>query len=390
MDKICSEAICSGCGACVNGCPKDCIALQEDNDGFLQPVIDYALCIDCKKCVAVCPQNHRGTLQKRQPQSIYKCRSQKEEILKRATSGGIFSELALWIFQEGGVVFGVEMNEGFSAEHSCATGVEELKRHNGSKYIGSDTGRMFRSAKNYLEQGKPVLFSGCPCQIAGLYKFLGKDYENLYTVDFVCHGVGSAKIFQKYIKKLAEDHGGTIREIKFRDKEKGYRNTSFSFVVEREGETEKIYYPSYQNTFGKMFADGKINRESCYTCFYASTERVADITLADYVVDLSEDEKELGCSLVLINTEKGENLFEVIKKAIVVQKLSLEQALFAQQRLKSPTRKSKHREKIFRDVDRVPFDKFAEKWVNAKEISVLEQIARKGYKLIRKCITLGK
>jgi coenzyme F420-reducing hydrogenase beta subunit len=202
MIHLTEKTDCCGCNACVQSCPKDCITMQEDNEGFLYPAIDLETCIDCSLCEKVCPEIHQKEVRK--PLQVYAAKNRNEEVRLQSSSGGIFTLLAEKIIEEHGVVFGARFDENWAVIHDYTETIEGLASFRGSKYVQSRIGETFSQAKQFLKSGRKVLFSGSPCQIAGLKLFLKKDYENLLTIDFVCHGVPSPKVWRKYIMQLSD------------------------------------------------------------------------------------------------------------------------------------------------------------------------------------------
>ncbi len=377
MKIICNSTECTGCGACVNICPTDCVKLVDDN-GFLYPEVDSTKCVDCNRCRRVCPQLEQSLNRVKNPViDVYKTYSKDSSTIKDSTSGGIFSELAFWILKNNGVVFGAEFDREFKVRHSYISEINDIWKFRGSKYVGSNTLKTFTEVKEFLNKGRFVLFSGTPCQIDGLKAFLGRDYQNLYTMDFICHGVGSLKALRLYLKYLENIYNGKIVSLKFRDKANGYLNTAFCIEVEDElSSRKKYYFPSYQCPFGKLFAEGKINRESCSNCRYATIDRISDVTVADLVRDLDEKEAENGCSLVMINSEKGKMLFDSVKNNVISEKLNLNYATSVQQHLTTPQKKSKLREKILIDLDNLEFDDIINKYCNTNESNAKKNIVR--------------
>lgn len=197
MINIKEKHNCCGCSACVQVCPKQCISMSADNEGFLYPQIDTAICIDCGLCEKVCPVINQN--EPREPLAVYAANNNNEDIRLKSSSGGIFTLLAEQIISEGGVVFGARFNENWEVVHDYTEAIEGLEPFRGSKYVQSIIGDNFIKAKQFLTDGRKVLFSGTPCQIAGLKKFLRKEYENLLTVEVVCHGVPSPMVWRDYL-----------------------------------------------------------------------------------------------------------------------------------------------------------------------------------------------
>lgn len=356
MDIICDKTICTGCGACVNRCPVSCIALEEDSEGFFAPVIDQTRCVDCQKCQRVCPALHSG-LAKNSPLGVFKAYSKDAEILKRSTSGGIFSELALRVLKKGGTVAGAILDESFHVSHIMVSHEKELAGLCGSKYIGSNPGLIYQQVKALADEGKPVLFSGTPCQVAGLNQFLGKPYENVVTCDFICHGVGSARVFRKYIAFLEKKSKDTARNVLFRNKKSTYINSQFTVFFDKK--EVSTYYA--ENPFAYGFSSGKINRMSCSSCQYAKIERTSDITLADLIHELSLKEKKQGASLVLVNSAKGKALF--LECDLYKEEKDLAFALRYQPHLSGPQPFKPEREKLFEELEEQEFGDIITKYL---------------------------
>lgn len=297
---------CCGCGACLNICPKDAISLREDAEGFACPSVDTEKCIDCSLCVKTCPV--LSPSDERLPLKVYAAKNTDLQERKESSSGGIFLPLAREIIRRGGKVFGVEFSEDFrSARHAFAADDEGVRRFSGSKYMQSDTGRTYSMAKSFLEAGQPVLYSGTPCQIAGLKRFLRKDYEELYTVDLVCHGVPSPKIWRRYLDETAPE--GMV-SVNFRDKVTGWKR--FSLVMKDASGKTLFSEREDANVFMDGFLKNLYLRPSCYRCPARKGRSGSDITIADYwhlKKVLPDFDDNVGVGLVLVNTDKGARLF---------------------------------------------------------------------------------
>ena len=300
---------CCGCGACLNVCPKNAISFREDAEGFAYPSVDEGKCIDCSLCVKVCPVLSPDV--ERLPLKVYAAKNRDLQERIQSSSGGMFLPLAREVLRQGGQVFGVEFSEDFrSARHACASDADGVKRFSGSKYIQSDTGRTYSMTKMFLENGVPVLYSGTPCQIAGLRKFLRKDYENLYTVDLVCHGVPSPGIWRRYMDETAPE--GTA-SVNFRDKVTGWKR--FSLVM--KDSSGKVLFSQREDV--NVFMDGFLKnlylRPSCYLCPARKGRSGSDLTIADYwhlKKTLPDFDDNTGVGLVLVNTAKGARLFDSV------------------------------------------------------------------------------
>lgn len=274
---------CCGCGACMNVCPKNAIRMAEDEVGFVYPEIDQNLCIGCGACKKACGYQMQPMMQK--SEAVYAAASNDDNLLRKSASGGAFAVLAENVLKKGGVVYGAALpleNGKLEPKHLRIDTVERLTELQGSKYVQSAIGDTYAQAKKDLLDGKSVLFSGTPCQIAGLKQYLKKDYENLLTVDIICHGVPSKRFFQSFMEDYGKKLGGTITEFYFRDKSKGQGMITRSVYKNKNGEQqEKIIVGnllSYFNFFLRSFT----YRKNCYSCPFASEKRVGDLTLGDF------------------------------------------------------------------------------------------------------------
>lgn len=220
MISIDDKSRCCGCSACMNICPNNAIKMKIDNKGFKYPIVDDEKCVNCGLCDKVCPYNNEYTKKEIYNKSVaYGGWNNNDEIRKNSTSGGIFSAISKYVLDNNGLICGAIYDDNLKVIHEIVDNIENLKKINGSKYVQSDMKDNFKKIKKYLEDGKLVLFSGTPCQVSGLNSFLGKEYENLYTCDIVCHGVPSPKVFEKYKKELEKAKNSEIININFRDKE---------------------------------------------------------------------------------------------------------------------------------------------------------------------------
>lgn len=315
MIKIVNKEKCCGCEACVQICAKHCISFDEDSEGFRYPKVDMSLCVDCGLCEKVCPVLNPS--EEKVPEKSYAARNDNESELLLSSSGGMFVLLARAIIQEGGVVFGAKLDQEWNVVHAYAETEDGIQVFMGSKYVQSRIGNTFVEARDFLKQGRKVLFTGTSCQIAGLKRFLRKDYDNLLTMDVICHGVPSPKVWRMYLEevKIKAGERAQIKEISFRDKRLGWRK--FSFVLDINN-SDKVYgtdgtIADYHrdNPYMKAFLANLILRPSCGKCPAKGGRSHSDITLADFwgiwdVMPELYDDK--GTSLVLVNSQKGEAL----------------------------------------------------------------------------------
>ena len=336
MIQLKDKKDCCGCEACVQRCPKKCIAFKEDEEGFLYPYVNLEHCVDCGLCNQVCPVLCPG--EERKPLQVFAAKNLDEEIRRQSSSGGVFTLLAERVLQEGGVVFGARFNSQWEVVHDYTETLEGLAAFRGSKYVQSRIEDNYQRAEYFLKKGRRVLFSGTPCQVAGLKLFLREEYENLLTVDFICHGVPSPGVWREYLKKIAarraaagkntvlsaplnnrDDFLSRIASISFRDKVLGWKK--FSFVVRGSAtdgaEQNSVLLSEDLNTnlFLKGFLADLYLRPSCHACPVKSGKSGSDITIGDFwgIWDvLPEFFDDNGVSCVLLNTERGRNNYECI------------------------------------------------------------------------------
>lgn len=307
MIKITNKNNCCGCGACLNVCPKQCISYKEDEEGFLYPTVNANDCIDCNLCNKVCPYNSETV--PRKPIDIYAAKNKDEQIRLNSSSGGFFSALAEYVINQEGIVFGAQFDKNWNVIHSYTNNKKGISQYRGSKYVQSNTLHTYQEAKSFLEKDILVLYTGTPCQILGLKKFLRKDYSNLITVDFVCHGVPSPKIWQLYIKNLSLD--APINYISFRDKQKGWRN--FTLSIQTQFSNLKFNTNENQSPYMKGFLNELYLRPSCHNCIAKNFSSNSDLTIADYwwIQNIKpEFDDDKGVSLVYVNTTKGNHILQ--------------------------------------------------------------------------------
>ncbi len=343
MINITDKEKCCGCEACVQKCPQRCIYLQEDEEGFLYPKVNIEDCISCGLCRMVCPIIHQG--EEHTPISVFAAKNNNQDERFKSSSGGIFSLLVERVMSEGGVVFGAAFNDRWEVWHSYADSLKVCEKFKGSKYVQSRIGDSYQEAEAFLKEGRSVLFSGTPCQISGLKGYLRHEYDNLLTVDVICHGVPSPGMFRWYLyeemQKVACQGDGKnsvsfrpihsipkwdalesvknveIKGISFRDKTKGWKKFSFALdlaktTADGKKNTVSLSYTQDKNPFMKGFLRNLYLRPSCYDCPDRDLKSGSDITLGDFwgigrALPSMDDDK--GVSAVLLNTEKGARCF---------------------------------------------------------------------------------
>lgn len=372
------KASCCGCGACVNACPKGAIRLCPDENGFLYPEIDPKLCVDCGLCKKVCGfQTIRpDTL----PLAAYAAAGKERQLVLRSASGGVSAALAWSVVKQGGVVFGcvMENREGsLHPEHIAVEDRKQLPGLQGSKYVQSDIGDTYRQAKEALQAGRQVLFTGTPCQIAGLRGYLGqKEYPNLLTVDIICHGVPSKAFFQAYLKQLEGELPGEITAFTFRDKATGWGHRAGVTYRDKRGKLRYRLLPAKASSYFGLFLQGQTCRDSCYRCPYAQGNRVGDLTLGDYwgigeahpdyLVEnggmLRDGE---GISCLLVNTPKGMESLEQIRETVTRMPSEFEKVQQGNDQLRHPCPEGADRKTVLELYRRSGY-RAVERWYRKK------------------------
>ncbi|MGL4412255.1 MAG: Coenzyme F420 hydrogenase/dehydrogenase, beta subunit C-terminal domain [Bacteroidales bacterium] len=398
-----SKDRCIGCNACSQICPKNCISLCEDHEGFLYPNIDENLCVNCSLCEKVCKALDMSSFPFKVP-ITYAARCKDDNLRSESSSGGIFSLLAENIISRGGVVFGVRFDANWEAEHFYIERIEDIPLFQGSKYIQSRIGNSFVVAQEFLNVGREVLFSGTPCQIAALKLFLRKDYINLLTVDFVCHGVPSPKVWRLYkeelLYRLNDNTSRTsnlkphIIDIKFRDKTTGWKSSSFSSTIKRSDNSITFFSQQHsQNRFMRGFLLDLYLRPSCHKCPSKNFKSGSDLTIADFwgiqtIHPELDDDK--GVSLVMISTLKGETIYRYIYAYIESIRVSYESAVRGNASIIKSSKSHKNRSLFFKDIDHTPIvkliDMYGTKSFRMRIVSITRWLGFYDYivKLIRK------
>lgn len=306
---------CSGCSACFSACPENAITMKSDAEGFLYPSINSKRCINCGLCERICGKLGAETIKNSR---AYAACAKDSEIRKSSSSGGIFSLLADNVLQKGGTIYGAAFDEDFAVRHIAVEDINELERLRGSKYVQSSLGSVFMDVKSRLALGKEVLFSGTPCQVAGLKCFLGFEHPGLTTVDVVCHGVPSPRVWKAYVDIMKTGADAPVKRISFRAKNSSWKRYAVSFSYEND--TAYLRYHG-DDPYMRGFLKDLYLRPSCYNCRFKSNNRTSDITLADFwgiEKVLPEMDDDGGTSLVITNTQKGETLLsEMIDRMLI-------------------------------------------------------------------------
>ena len=384
--KIIEKKDCMGCYACFNICPQNAITMQEDEKGFKYPIIDKEKCIKCGLCKKVCPVINQ-TIIKNTPQA-YAIINKDNYVRETSSSGGCFSLIAEYIIENGGVVFGATFDENWRVKHTWIENIEKIKMFRGSKYLQSTIGDTYKRAKEFLDKGRKVLFTGTPCQIEGLKSYLRKDYDNLYTQDIICHGVPSPKVHDKYLEyQKNKFNAKKIKRIEHRNKENGWKEYNVKIEFDNA-----IYKEEHnKDLFIQAFLRDTILRDSCYNCHFKKENRMSDITLADFwgieqVKSSMNDNK--GTSLVILNSKKGNEMFDAIKDKIKFEKVNFEDAIKYNPSMIKSANMDKKREEFFKNLNNMRFDKLVQKYTYTPNI--FKRITRKFKNIIIKSIKLQK
>lgn len=395
MPQLPLQNKCCGCNACGDVCPSNAIFYEKDIEGFLYPVIDYKKCISCNKCETVCPiLNKPFDKDKYYKPIVYAAYTKDQEIRLDSTSGGIFSELALYIYDKGGVVCGAVFNDNHTVSHFISNDEKHLPAIRSSKYLQSNMEGCYKKISSLLMNGETVLYCGAPCQVTALKNYLGKDYMNLITCDFICRGVNSPAVFLSYMEMLERKYGAPATKIKFKNKKWGWHN--FSLKVFFENGSEYCEDRWHDPFFVGYLQYGNFARPSCYKCAFKGFPQQSDITLADFwgieSIDASMDQ-DMGTSLVMINTEKGKEFFNQISNRIIQKEFSLEDALTGNPAIASSLQAaSQDRESFFYDLNHMPFEQVSKKHFNIPPRSLSTKMNQSSFALkkLRKIVYTAK
>lgn len=393
MINITNKVDCCGCNACGDICGKHAISFVTDNEGFWYPQVNKELCVDCGLCDKVCPiQNKANQVERYSEPNVFAAYTKDEAIRLDSTSGGIHSMLAMKMYEKNAYVGGAVYNPDHTCSQIVDNNPERLPEIRSSKYLQSNAEGVYKEICGLLKEGKNVFFCGCPCQIHALYNFLGKEYENLVTCDFICRGVNSPKVFLKYMEMLERQFGAKATEIKFKNKKWGWHNFSMRVNFENGKEYCKDRY--HDLFFIGYLQAGNFTRPSCYECLFKGFPQKADITLADFwgieKLDKTMDQ-DMGTSLVMVNSDKGQTLFDSIKEQIVWQQFTIDDAKAGNPAMVTSLSCSKpNRAVFFKDLDKMPFEKVANKYFPLPSFRKMLMMKLSPAKaVIRKFLSLG-
>jgi len=322
MIDIIDKKKCCGCHACYNICPQKCILMQSDDEGFWYPVVETEKCTDCGLCEKVCPILSKQIVQNH-PVG-YACINKDDSIRQQSSSGGVFTLIAEKVIANQGVVFGAGFDGDFNVVHSWTNSLNGLANFRGSKYVESFIGDTYKQVSDFLKQGRQVLFTGTPCQIAGLRSYLSKDYEELICLDIICHGVPSPLVWEKYRRKIA--NGRQLKSVSFKDKTLGWKKCSLRFTYDHDEYIKDLSNDEYMQGFLKNV----YLRPSCYHCNFKTLKRQSDITMADFwgvKHILPSFDNDLGTSLIFVNSQKGNAIFSSVADKMDSEEVHVEQAI---------------------------------------------------------------
>ncbi len=358
MPQLAAHDRCTGCGACSSGCPKGAIRMAPDREGFLYPEVTDG-CVQCGHCAHVCPvqkqREHRTAPQ------VFAVWSRDESVRQASTCGGAFSALAEYVLEGGGVVFGAALDENLRVVHTAVKNVHDLSRLRGMKPVQSDTGDAYQQVRLYLDQGRQVLFSGTPCQVDGLYRYLGEHPERLLTCDVACGGVCSPGVWAQLVKSMAYVKQHRPTAVEFCGKLTGDRERRFRVKFEGGGRYDA---PMGKCELGRGIARRLFMRPACHRCAYATTDRPGDVTLGDFSGgSFAPEEKKSGVSMLLINTAKGAQVFDMLP--LERQHRTLEEAEACCAALREPPMAPAEREKFFRAMEQLPFQQVRARFLSA-------------------------
>lgn len=393
---LCDDFTCTGCGACENICPVDAIKLEANFEGFLVPSIDSNRCIGCLKCEKSCPvKNVTKTTNDNNPK-VYAAWNNNEDIRKESSSGGIFSALAETIIKKGGIVCGAAYDDNMNVNHIIIDSINDIAKLRGSKYVQSNINKIFREIKEYLKKDKLVLFVGTPCQTYGLKLFLGKDYNNLIICSFICHGVPSFYLFNKYIYWLENKYKKRIINFEFRNKKIGWTD-SIRMIYFNDGTKKHISLKEdfYYCLFGKKHSS---LRECCYNCKMKNLQEHSDITLGDFW-GIGEKEKWGhkksiidGVSACIILSLKGERLLNncILNKYIYTELREYKELKRRNPALYSSAERPFCRNLIYKDLHLLNFTDFIKKYYNTTKRDFLINIIRRYFSYVITIIKILK
>ncbi|WP_286312150.1 Coenzyme F420 hydrogenase/dehydrogenase, beta subunit C-terminal domain [Romboutsia ilealis] len=384
MIEIIDKGKCCGCHGCTNICPKSCISMEVDNEGFWYPKVDKNLCIDCHLCEKVCPILEVPQKKEVFTTLTYACKNKNDEVRVESSSGGVFSLLCKYVINREGVVFGASYDEDFNVRHTYVETLEECAQFRSSKYVQSKIGDTYKKVRTFLNQGRVVLFSGTPCQIEGLSGYLRKEYPNLIKVDIACHGVPSPKVYREYVTNLEREYHSKLTSLSFRNKDTGWNTYSFKAEFENGKVHQEI---GYDNIYMKGFLSDIYLRPSCFECEFKKPRTTADITLGDYwgvkgIHPEFTDEK--GVSLIFVHSQKGKDIFDQVSVNLEVVESDFDYATKCNPSIIKHAPYQPKRQQFFELLEQgVALNTAIEKCIKP---TLLQRVKRKGKQAVKKII----
>ena len=364
--KLAERSRCTGCTACAAGCPHDAIAMVRDKTGFEFPSVNPEACVHCGRCTRICP-----ILREREPAghlpAAFAAWNRDDAVRRDSTSGGAFTAIAGYVLEGGGVVYGAAMDGHQHLRHIACFRKEDLWRLRGAKYVQSDLNGVFREIREALKT-RPVLFSGTPCQVDGLYRFLGCRPENLTTCDLVCHGVPSPGVWEDIARSIEQKKHRELTAVRFRNKVEGWKNSHFTTVYE-DGTVDSA--PLFSTGFGRAFGRALFLRQSCHDCRYTNLNRPGDFTLGDLWGLRPEElpeQQHAGISLLLVNTPHGSYLFDRLN--LECRPFPVERAVAGNPRLASPIAPAADRTAFFASYAVEPFEEVRRRFLRLPSLPV--------------------
>ena len=377
--KLADKSLCTGCGACANGCGKGAIHMLPDREGFLYPTVTDA-CIVCGHCTHICP-----VLKQREPRAepeAFAAWSLDDSIRKNSTAGGVFTVLAEYILEQGGVVFGAALDEKFHVYHTVVKNADDLTCLQGAKPVQSEIGSTYEQVRYYLDQQRLVLFSGTPCQVDGLYRYLGEHPEKLMTVDVLCHGVSSPGVWDHMVRSMAYIKQKEPLSVQFVRKNADSGERRFRVSFEGGGHYDA---PFEKSEFGRGFHRGLTLRPACHNCGYTTTDRVGDLSLGMFTglpKDFCPDEQKQGISLLLINTAKGAHVFDSLP--LSRHHRTLQEAVAGNEALRAPTISGEERAAFFDAYAQQPFQQVRTRFFTPQPFQFVKKGGKNVLKLLKK------